>query len=266
MIKKRLYTFGYTLFQRGTSIDIERMFQTLNALGVGYLIDVRSVPYSKQYPQSNASTLNSMSRQFGVRYVHMPELGAKADPTQDVFSKAEDIFFEDIFPISKSSRPEKTELFGHQEIVDFNKFRTSEYFLDGISRIKTAYEKDCTLALMCSEKHPINCHRYFLVSTAVERKLGDMIEVHHFVANQNGDIVTLSNYELNNQLRQLVFEKKEIKRLDVLSSSFEQPEPLIEKYFGNTQEEQIMDFCDRYWNLIHGWKKVINDKSDSYND
>ena len=29
----------------------------------------------------------------------------------------------------------------------------------------------------------------------------------------------------------------------------------LNNYYGNTQEEKINDFCDRYWNLMHGWKK-----------
>lgn len=266
MSKGLLYTLGYTAFQKGANIDLEQLFAVLRSLGVGFLIDVRSVPFSRQYPQCNASNLNSIWKQYGVRYVHMPELGAKADPTQDVFSKAEDIFFEDIFPVPKSSRPEKTELFGYHEIVDFNKFRSNEFFLDGISRIKKAYEANCTLALMCSEKHPINCHRYFLVSKTVEKRLGDIIEVHHLVQNQHGELITISNDDLNNQLIQTVFEKKDIKRLDVLSSTFERPEPIISKYYGRTQKEQIEDFCDRYWNLMHGWKKDNNNNTDTYND
>ena len=30
---------------------------------------------------------------------------------------------------------------------------------------------------------------------------------------------------------------------------------ILDNYFGDTQEDKICDFCDRYWNLIHGWKK-----------
>ena len=111
MSKLKLYTLGYTLFQNGNMIDIEKMLNTLKDFKVSHLVDVRSVPYSKQFPQCNADNLKLASKHFSISYGHMPELGAKASPMQDVFSKASDIFFEDIFPISKSNRPEKTELF-----------------------------------------------------------------------------------------------------------------------------------------------------------
>ena len=32
----------------------------------------------------------------------------------------------------------------------------------------------------------------------------------------------------------------------------------IDNYFGKTRQEKIEDFCDRYWNLLHGWKKYNN--------
>ena len=170
MKKLKLYTLGYTLFQNGNMIDIEKMLNTLKDFKVSHLVDVRSVPYSKQFPQCNADNLKLASKHFSISYGHMPELGAKASPMQDVFSKASDIFFEDIFPISKSNRPEKTELFDYEEIVDFQKFRNDEYFSEGIKRIEKAYENQFTIALMCSEKRPVDCHRFFFVSKKIEEK------------------------------------------------------------------------------------------------
>jgi hypothetical protein len=192
----------------------------------------------------------------------MPELGAKASPIQDVFSKASDIFFEDIFPIPKSNRPEDTELYGYEEIVDFQKFRKDEYFSDGIKRIETAYDNNYTLALICSEKRPIDCHRYFLVSKTIEQKYGEWLDVEHIIQNKSGKIDTVSNENLNNQLSEIILNKSEIKKLDILNSTIFEPAK-IENYFGNTQQEKVNDFSDRYWNLMHGWKKA---KNTNYNN
>lgn len=266
MERRKLYTLGYTLFQNGAVIDIEKLFKTLKEFNVTHLIDVRSIPYSKQYSQCNADNLKVASKHFSISYGHMPELGAKASPTQDVFSKASDIFFESIFPISKSNRPEGTELYPDEEIVDFQKFRKDEYFSDGIKRIETAYDNNYTLALMCSEKRPIDCHRYFLVSKKIEQKFGDWLDIEHIIKNQNGDIETVSNENLNKELSEIVLNKYEIKKIDILSSSIFEPAK-IDNYFGKTQQEKINDFCDRYWNLMHGWKKTKNtnkQKIDEY--
>lgn len=263
MEKLKLYTLGYTLFQNGNMIDIEKMLNTLKDFKVSHLVDVRSVPYSKQFPQCNADNLKLASKHFSISYGHMPELGAKASPMQDVFSKASDIFFEDIFPISKSNRPEKTELFDYEEIVDFQKFRNDEYFSEGIKRIEKAYENQFTIALMCSEKRPVDCHRFFFVSKKIEEKFGDWIEVLHITKNKNGEIETVSNENINTELSEVIFNKTEIKKLDVLTSSFFESAK-IENYFGNTLQDKKNDFCDRYWNLLHGWK--LNKNNKNYNE
>ena len=97
-------------------------------------------PPPGQFPQTNCDILKSAGKAFGVPYVHMGELGAQAKVEQAVFSRASEIFYEqDAFPISKSNRPEHTELQSSDEIVDFNKFRHDDYFVSGLKRIEVAY-------------------------------------------------------------------------------------------------------------------------------
>lgn len=267
MDKQKLYTIGYTLFRNREGIDLERMFETLKKYNVSYLVDVRSVPFSNQYQQCNSNNLKVAGKHYGVPYLHIPELGAKASPQQEVFSKASDVFFDDIFPIAASKRPEKNELHPTDEIVDFQKFRNDEFFLQGIKRIENAYDRNYTLALMCSEKEPINCHRYFLVSRKIEQMFGEWIEVEHIVQNDNIEITTISNNALDKELSDNIFKREEIRKLKIHDIDMFSNEAKINNYFGDTIQDKIKDFCDRYWNLMHGWKKSNNknyNKNEDY--
>lgn len=261
MNKKCIYTVGYTLFQQGSTINVEKLFETLKMFEINFLVDVRSVPFSKQYPQCNADNMKIASKKFGLPYMNMPEIGAKVNSQQDVFSKASDIFFENevsnVFPIPKSYRPEKTELLGSDEIVDFRKFRHNEYFTSGLKRIEDAYDKDFTLCLMCSEKKPMDCHRYFLISKALEQRYGDWLEVRHIVENSNGSIGYMSNFDLDKQLEKFVCETR--KMLIPMCK-----DDILGNYFGETEQEKIYDFCDRYWNLWHGWKRFNYNNNENY--
>lgn len=259
MNKKYIYTVGYTLFQQGNTINVESLFDTLKKYDINFLIDVRSVPFSKQYLQCNADNMKVAGENQGIPYINMPEFGAKVDSWQEVFSKASDIFFEkEIFPIAKSYRPEKTELLASDEIVDFRKFRHNEHFASGLRRIEDAYDKDFTLCLMCSEKNPMDCHRYFLISKALEQRFGDWLEVRHIIEKTDAGIGYISNYELDRRLKELVCEKKR-----VLSPMFK--DEILDNYFGDTEQEKLNDFCDRYWNLLHGWKR-FNCNNNENND
>ena len=262
MNKKYIYTVGYTLFQKGNAIDVNYLFDTLREYGVNFLVDVRSVPFSKQYPQCNADNMKIAGKELGIPCMNMPEIGAKASSLQDVFSKASDIFFEqEVFPIAKSNRPEKTELLGSDEIVDFRKFRHDEYFISGLKRIENAYDKNFTLCLMCSEKEPMNCHRYFLISKALEQRYGDWLEVRHIVERSDGGICFISNSDLDKYLEKSICKKKDI--LNLLNPMFK--DEILDNYFGKTEQEKLNDFCDRYWNLLHGWKRFnYNNNNENY--
>lgn len=256
--KKYIYTIGYTLFQKGSTIDIENLFGTLKIYDINFLVDVRSVPFSRHYPQCNANNMKFAARSLGIPYMNMPEIGAKATNEQEVYSKASDIFFEkNVFPLAKSNRPDKTILAESDEIVDFRKFRHDEYFISGLNRIKDAYDKGFTLCLMCSEKKPMDCHRYFLISKALEERFGEWLEVRHIVEETDGSIHYISNYDLDKQLESFV-----CKKMHLTNIMFK--DEILDNYFGISEQERLNDFCDRYWNLLHGWKRINYNNNENH--
>lgn len=130
MNKHPLYTIGHGN-RKG-----DDFLALLKEYGIEYLIDVRSVPYSRFHPQFNRNALESFLAQHGIRYVFMgDELGG---------------------------RPKDVSCYKHGN-VDYDILKTKEFFKSGIERLTTAYYKDINLAIMCSERNPIECHRSKLI-------------------------------------------------------------------------------------------------------
>ena len=122
----------------------------LESFAVDCVADVRSAPYSRHNPQYNRETLQQTLKAKGIAYVYLGrELGARTE--QD-----------DCYVDGK---------------VSFEKLSATELFQSGLARLKEG-NKSYTIALMCAEKEPLNCHRTILVA----RNLTAMgIEIDHIL-------------------------------------------------------------------------------------
>jgi uncharacterized protein (DUF488 family) len=150
MEKKPLYTIGHG------SRKPDDFLALLKEYGIEYLVDVRSVPHSRFHPQFNRNALESFLAQHGVTYVFMgDELGG---------------------------RPKDASCYTEGK-VNYEIMRTKAFFKHGIDRLKTAYNKDINLVIMCSERNPRECHRSKLIGQAL---VADHITVQHI--DEHGNI------------------------------------------------------------------------------
>jgi|BioPla2DNA2_1021312.scaffolds.fasta_scaffold36164_2 uncharacterized protein (DUF488 family) len=146
---------------------VDKFIQLLKKYNIKYLIDVRSIPYSKHAPQFNAETLKLELKKNGIIYGYMgKELGARYDDPR--------LLFED----------------GR---VDFNKVRKTEFFKHGIDRIIHGIKNGYEIAIMCTEKDPFECHRFGLVSHELSRK---GVMVYHIL--EDGSLI--NNKQLEEKL------------------------------------------------------------------
>lgn len=112
------------------------------------VVDVRSVPYSKFVPHYNREGLKSMLGQDGIKYIYAgQELGGRSN-----FSGSLD------------------------EVVQMEDFQA------GIARVITNITGGEIVAIMCAEKDPFNCHRFFLITYALEDR---GVEVRHILESGN---------------------------------------------------------------------------------
>jgi len=131
MEKSPLYTIGH-----GNRTHNE-FLALLNKFNVEYLVDVRSQPYSKFNPQFNQVELKYFLENNGIKYVFMGE--------------------------SIGGRPKDVSCYDDKGKVDYEMIKTKAFFIQGIERLKTAYNKNINLAIMCSESKPCECHRSKLI-------------------------------------------------------------------------------------------------------
>jgi len=154
------YTIGHS------NHSAEQFIALLKKYSVTVVADVRSAPYSKYTPQFNKETVCGTLSQVAIRYVFLGrELGARPDdPTcYDMEGK---VVYERII-----RRPD---------------------FAVGIESL-IQLSIDQQVAIMCSEKEPLNCHRTILISRYLHER-GLMIQ--HILTDRR----TVNHSELEAQM------------------------------------------------------------------
>jgi uncharacterized protein (DUF488 family) len=143
----------------------ERFSALLRGAGVTAVADVRSAPYSRRHPQFNRETLRATLQSEGIAYVFLgQELGG---------------------------RPSAGGLYS-EGVADYEKMAQVGAFQEGLTRVIEG-AKAYRVALMCSEREPLHCHRCLLVSRALAQR---GVRVSHIL--DDGGIV--SQAEIEDQL------------------------------------------------------------------
>lgn len=138
MEKTPLFTIGHG------NRKLNDFLALLKDYSIEYLIDVRSMPYSKFNPQYNQNELKHFLESNGITYVFMGD--------------------------TIGGRPKDTSCYDDEGKVDYEAVKTKEFFLQGMERLKIAYEKDINVVLMCSESKPCECHRSKLIGKVLDLK------------------------------------------------------------------------------------------------
>lgn len=135
-----IYTIGYG------NRSIEDFIKLLQKYGIRYLVDLRSQPYSRYKPEFSKAVLEQYLKKQQICYVYMGD--------------------------TLGGRPEDTGCYTEDGKVNYTILREKDFYQRGISRLRTAREKQLPIALMCSEMKPEECHRGKLVgNTLVEQGL-----------------------------------------------------------------------------------------------
>lgn len=142
-----IYTVGHSNY------EIDNFIKVISSYGIDFIVDVRSSPYSKYCPQFNRENIKDSLKNIGIQYLFLgKELGARPNDSSCYYGGR----------------------------VQFDLLRKTELFKQGIARLKDAESKVCLLAIMCSEKNPIDCHRTVLISRVLKE---EGIDVKHIISD-----------------------------------------------------------------------------------
>ncbi len=140
------HTVGHSVY------PVEEFISLLQRNDIDCIVDVRSSPYSQFASQYNREMLTVKLKEAGILYLYMGDsLGARYEDSALLFEDGK---------------------------VDFEKVCQTENFQAGIQRVVGGLKKGYHISLMCSEKEPFDCHRFVLVSKALQ---DTGVEVRHIV-------------------------------------------------------------------------------------
>lgn len=192
-----LYTIGHSQHKLQFFVELLRQY------GITYVLDVRSTPYSKYAEQFNRNIIEKTFPDYGINYSFMGNhFGA---------------------------RPDDKELYSSEGYLDFKKVADNDKFNRGIDNVISGLHRGHRIALMCTEKDPIDCHRAILVSRAFESR---EIIANHILSN--GKLQT--QIELNNRLLERYFPDRNQLTLFNYENEFDSMEYLEAAYRKRNKE------------------------------
>jgi uncharacterized protein (DUF488 family) len=151
-----------------STLSYERFLSLLRNVSVTAVADVRSAPYSRQCPHFSRDELCAQLGSDGISYVFLgKELGGRPSDPQ--------LYFDGVADYERMSRT-----------GDFSK---------GLERVLEGAKK-YRIALMCSERDPLDCHRCLLVGRGLAQR---GIRVTHIL----GDGRVASHSEIEDKLLEL---------------------------------------------------------------
>jgi uncharacterized protein (DUF488 family) len=167
---KRIWTIGHS------TRDIDDFISLLDENGIKLLVDVRSLPGSRRYPQFNKEALANSLGGAGIRYEHFPELGGRRKPKPD----------------SRNTAWRNLSFRGYVDYMETEEFRK------GVERLVDLGNEVGSTAIMCAEAVWWRCHRS-LISDYLK---GRGVEVIHILnANKNEPHPFTSGWKLSHKLQ-----------------------------------------------------------------
>lgn len=124
----------------------DELLRMLQAHGVQFVADIRTIPRSRHNPQFNADVLGQMLHQAGIGYRHIPQLGGLRRPRKD----------------SPNTAWQNASFRGYADYMQTDEFSRA---LDELCELA----RERRLAILCAEAVPWRCHRSLVADAVLAR-------------------------------------------------------------------------------------------------
>lgn len=139
MKKPSLFTIGHS------TRPLSDFMGLIDAYGVKQIVDVRSIPKSRHYPQFNEDNLKQSLKRGGVRYKHIIKLGG----------------------LRHSKKGSLNLSWRNLSFRGFADYMATQEFSDGLDELMHIASMRET-AIMCAEAVPWRCHRALIADALVK--------------------------------------------------------------------------------------------------
>ena len=175
----KCYTIGHS------NSDIQSFVGLLNKFKINCLIDVRSIPYRQYSAQFNREQLKLKLNDSSIDYLYFGDtLGGKVTNYPEI----------------------------NKDSIDLSQVRDLEPFQKSVAELHNKINTNDGIVIMCSEKDPFSCHRFFLISYSLSI-LG--IEIEHILK----DGTSIPNSNLENELTKNNIPKEQTTLFDTDTST-----------------------------------------------
>jgi uncharacterized protein (DUF488 family) len=165
-----VYTIGHSNHSPQVFLDLLRKFE------IRLLVDVRSQPYSRYLPHFNRPELEHLLANNDIQYLFAGEFlgGRPRDPK---------LYKNGQIPEGKAD---------YLNLVDYPEVARTDYFQRGLQRLEQL-AAELTVAIMCSEEDPLQCHRHHLIAKDLDQH---GILVRHIRRNGDAEVVAAQHRQV----------------------------------------------------------------------
>lgn len=187
-----VYTVGHS------NHELERLIELLKDKKVNLVLDVRSTPWSKRYPQFNRE---SLARELAIQGIAYEWFGTWFGARQTDDSH----YMPDGW-------------------LNYASYTASPDFMEGVRQMDRLLERGKIPVLMCAEKDPFDCHRAIMVARALSLT---GYEIKHILAD--GSILTQA--QLDERLLDKYFPNRDVPDIfDLIEGETDPAKTLAEAY------------------------------------